>query len=153
CSFPSTHDPDQPTTLRQYLERMKEGQEHVYYLTGESRARIENSPHMEAFRDKGFEVLVLTDPVDEVWGDSVQEFAGTPLRSIAKGQVDLGPDGDDAADDPEREQRDKDFGPLLTWMGTALTEEVKEVRLSSRLTTSPACIVGDADDVTPTLEK
>ncbi len=70
-SVTSTHDPDQPTTLRQYVERMKDGQKDIYYLTGESTAMIENSPHMEAFRAKGYEVLMLTDPVDEVWVEQV----------------------------------------------------------------------------------
>ena len=73
---------------------MTEGQQQIYYLTGESRTAVENSPHMEAFRAKGYEVLLLTDPVDEVWVDAVTEFDGTPLSSIAKGQVDLDPDGE-----------------------------------------------------------
>jgi molecular chaperone HtpG len=153
ASFGSTHDADALTTLRQYVERMKEGQQHIYYLTGESRSIIENSPHMEALRAKGFEVLILTDPVDEVWVNSVTEFDGTPLRSIAKGQVDLDTDEEDEAADAEREQREADFSGLLAWMTTSLERHVKAVRLSSRLTTSPACIVGDNDDVTPTLEK
>jgi molecular chaperone HtpG len=144
-SVDSTHDADQPTTLRQYVERMKEGQTDIYYMTGESRSMIENSPHMEAFRAKGYEVLVLTDPVDEVWVERVGAFDGKSLQSIAKGQVDL--DSDDKKPD------DEGFAPLLTWLGEKLSAEVKEVRLSSRLTTSPACIVGDAHDMTPTLEK
>ncbi|MEU6734364.1 molecular chaperone HtpG [Streptomyces physcomitrii] len=153
CSFPSTHDPEQETSLRDYVSRMQEGQEHIYYLTGESRSLLENSPHMEAFRDKGLEVLLLTDPVDEVWVEQVREFDGTALKSIAKGQVDLDSEKDDKEEDPERAQQEKDFAGLLSWMTSALAEDVKEVRLSSRLTTSPACIVGDSDDVTPTLEK
>ncbi|AJE82348.1 MULTISPECIES: molecular chaperone HtpG [Streptomyces] len=153
CSFPSTHDPEQQTSLRDYVSRMQEGQEHIYYLTGESRSLLENSPHMEAFRDKGLEVLLLTDPVDEVWVEQVREFDGTALKSIAKGQVDLDSEKDDKEEDPERAQQEKDFAGLLSWMTSALAEDVKEVRLSSRLTTSPACIVGDSDDVTPTLEK
>jgi molecular chaperone HtpG len=153
CSFPSTHDAEQPTTLRSYLERMKEGQEYIYYVTGESRSIIENSPHMEAFRAKGFEVLMLTDPVDEMWVDHVPEFDGKQFRSIAKGDVDLETEEEKKTGEAEREQRQKDFADLLGWMTTTLQDNVKEVRLSSRLTTSPACIVGDADDVSPTLEK
>ncbi|MCQ6245450.1 MULTISPECIES: molecular chaperone HtpG [Streptomyces] len=153
CSFASTHDTEQPTTLRGYVERMKDGQEHIYYMTGESRSIMESSPHMEAFRDKGFEVLLLTDPIDELWVDAVPEFDGKQLRSIAKGQVDLdSQDEKDEEAEAEREQRQKDFAELLTWMTTTLSEQVKEVRLSSRLTTSPACIVGDTFDVTPALE-
>ncbi|MCQ8187320.1 molecular chaperone HtpG [Streptomyces rugosispiralis] len=153
CSFASTQDAEQPTTLRGYAERMKDGQEHIYYMTGESRSIMESSPHMEAFRDKGFEVLLLTDPIDELWVDAVPEFDGKQLRSIAKGQVDLdSQDEKDEEAEAEREQRQKDFAELLSWMTSTLSEQVKEVRLSSRLTTSPACIVGDTFDVTPALE-
>jgi len=152
-SFASTHDAEKPTSLRDYVSRMKEGQEHIYFMTGESRSAIENSPHMEAFRAKGFEVLVLTDPIDEMWVDSVPGFDGKQFQSIAKGQVDLESEEDKKATEVAREQQNKDFESLLTWMGTALGDTVKEVRLSSRLTTSPACIVGDTHDLTPTLEK
>jgi molecular chaperone HtpG len=150
-SVASTHDTEQLTTLREYKDRMKDGQADIYYMTGESRSMIENSPHMEAFRAKGYEVLILTEPVDEVWVEQIGSYDGTPLRSIAKGQVDLETADEKAA--PEREQRDRDFAPLLGWMTAALSEHVKEVRLSSRLTMSAACIVGDAHDITPTLEK
>ncbi|MGH3839491.1 MAG: molecular chaperone HtpG, partial [Pseudonocardiaceae bacterium] len=153
ASFASTYHAEQLTTLRQYLERMKEGQQHIYYMTGDSRLIIESSPHMEAFRAKGFEVLLLTDPVDEMWVESVREFDGKRLQSIAKGQVDLDTEEEKKTAEPEREQQKNDFSALLSWMTTKLQEDVKEVRLSSRLTTSPACIVGDANDVTPTLEK
>lgn len=152
-SFASTHDAEKPTSLRDYIERMKDGQEHVYFMTGESRSAIENSPHMEAFRAKGYEVLVLTDPIDEMWVDAVPGFDGKQFKSIAKGQVDLESDEDKKATEVAREQQNKDFEGLLSWMGTALGEDVKEVRLSSRLTTSPACIVGDTHDLSPTLEK
>ena len=148
CSFASTKDENEPATLRSYVDRMPEGQQDIYYLTGESRAAIEQSPHMEALRDKGFEVLVLTDPIDEMWVDAVGEYSGHKLRSIAKGQVDLS--GPDSEETPEQDER---FGPLLTWLTTTLGEDVKEVRLSTRLTSSPACIVGDTHDMTPTLER
>ncbi|MDQ3761012.1 MAG: molecular chaperone HtpG [Actinomycetota bacterium] len=153
ASFASTYDAEQLTTLRQYAERMKEGQQHIYYMTGESRQIIESSPHMEAFRAKGFEVLLLTDPVDEMWVESVREFDGKRLQSIAKGQVDLDTEEEKKAAELERDRQKKDFAALLSWMTDKLQEDVKEVRLSSRLTTSPACIVGDSYDVTPTLEK
>jgi molecular chaperone HtpG len=152
-SFESTHDTEKPTTLRDYVERMKDGQQHIYFMTGESRSAIENSPHMEAFRAKGYEVLVLTDPIDEMWVDAVAGFDGKQFQSIAKGQVDLESDEDKKATEVAREQQQKEFEGLLSWMGTALGDDVKEVRLSSRLTTSPACIVGDTHDLTPTLEK
>jgi molecular chaperone HtpG len=154
-SAASTQDPEKPTTLREYVERMKEGQDAIYYLTGESRAMVENSPHMEAFAAKGYEVLILTDPVDEVWTDQVGTFDGHRLQSVAKGQVDLDEptgSGDEEAG-AEKEKREQDFAALLPWLTTTLSEHVKQVRLSSRLTTSAACIVGDVHDMTPTLEK
>jgi molecular chaperone HtpG len=149
-SFASTHDAEQPTSLREYVERCKPGQDAIYYATGDSRTLIESSPHMEAFRDKGFEVLFLTDPVDEVWLDSVPDFDGKPLTSIGKGDVDL--DADEAGQ-AEREQRKAAFADVLAWLTTTLADDVKEVRLSARLTTSPACIVGDTEDMTPALER
>lgn len=150
-SFASTHGSDDgaPTTLAAYRERMREGQDAIYYMTGDSRTAIEASPHMEAFRDKGYEVLLLTDPVDEVWVDAVEGFEGTAFRSIAKGQVDL-------QSDEEKEQAEEqraEFAGLCEWMAGVLGDGVKEVRLSSRLTTSPAVLVGDEFDMTPTLEK
>jgi molecular chaperone HtpG len=148
CSFESTHS-DSPTTLRQYVERMKDGQEHVYYLTGDSRVSIEKSPHMEAFAAKGFEVLVLTDPIDEMWVTAIGEVEGKQLQSIAKGQVDLDTEDEKKAGEALREE----FDPLLSWLGSALEEQVKQVRLSTRLTSSPACIVSDTHDLSPALEK
>ncbi|MEW1722338.1 molecular chaperone HtpG [Streptomyces sp. NPDC093109] len=151
-SFGTTQDAEKPTTLRAYVERMKEGQQHIFYMTGESRSAIESSPHMEAFQAKGFEVLLLTDPVDEVWVQSVPEFEGKQLQSIAKGEVDLDTDEEKKEVEAEREKRQQEYAGLLTWLTDRLSEQVKEVRLSSRLTVSPACIVGDTYDVTPALE-
>ena len=152
-SVASTHHPEELTTLRGYVERMKEGQGSIYYLTGESRSMLEQSPHLEAFRAKEYEVLLLTDPIDEVWAEQVREFDGKSLQSIAKGQVDLESEDEKKQSEPEREQRQKDFAPLLQWLQETLKDDVSEVRLSSRLTTSPACIVGGEHDLTPTLEK
>lgn len=149
CSFASTHSADELTSLADYVSRMKEGQEHIYFMTGDSRVAVEKSPHMEALRAKGYEVLILTDPIDEMWVDSVPSFDGKPFQSVAKGQVDLETEEEKSAASAKAEE----FADLLTWMTSALAEDVKEVRLSSRLTTSPACVVGDAHDITPTLEK
>jgi molecular chaperone HtpG len=138
---------DEPTTLAAYIERMKDGQDEIYYMTGESRTQVENSPHMEAFKAQGYEVLLLTDPVDEIWVEAVPDYDGKKLQSIARGSVDLPASSDEAAEDQG------DFTPLLEFLKTALDDQVKEVRLTHRLTTSPACLVSDADDITPTLEK
>lgn len=121
-SFASTHHAEKPTSLRDYVSRMKEGQEHIYYLTGDSRTTIENSPHLEAFRAKGYEVLILTDPVDEMWADAVSGFDGKTFQSVAKGEVDL---GDETTDEKKAEYED-----LLKWMSATLSDTVKEVRLS-----------------------
>lgn len=145
------HDAEKTATLQEYVERMREGQEHIYYLTGSSRSAVEDSPHMEAFRDKGLEVLILTDAVDEVWVDAVPEFEGKKLLSIAKGEAELGTEEEKEAAKAEREQQREEYAGLLEWLSERLGDEVKEVRLSSRLTVSPACVVSDTDDVTPGL--
>ncbi|UFS94641.1 molecular chaperone HtpG [Nocardia huaxiensis] len=152
-SFASTHSESELTSLAEYVERMPDGQSAIYYMTGESRQQIENSPHMEAFQAKGLEVLVLTDPVDEMWVGSVPEFDGKPFQSIAKGEVDLETEDEKKESEALREQQEKDFAELLTWMQETLDASVKEVRLTARLTTSPACIVGDVFDFTPMLER
>ncbi|MDT0609197.1 molecular chaperone HtpG [Streptomyces lancefieldiae] len=150
-SFATTHDADEPTTLKDYVERMKDGQEHIYFMTGESRQAMESSPHMEAFRAKGVEVLLLTDAVDEVWADAVGEYEGKQLRSVAKGEIDLG-GAQDEKSDAEKDAQGEEYAGLLGWMTEHLDEDVKEVRLSSRLTVSPACVVSDANELTPALE-
>ncbi|MFC4376576.1 molecular chaperone HtpG [Nocardia halotolerans] len=152
-SFASTASDSELTTLAQYVERMPQGQDAIYYMTGENRAQVENSPHLEAFKAKGREVLVLTDPVDEMWVGSVPEFDGKKFQSIAKGEVDLESEEEKKETEALREQQDKDYADLLTWLGTTLGEVAKEVRLTNRLTTSPACLVGDVFDFTPMLER
>ena len=150
-SFASTHSDEEVTTLAEYVERMKDGQEQIFYATGETRQQILKSPHLEAFKAKGYEVLVLTDPVDEVWVGNVREFDGKLLQSVAKGEVDLGSDEDKS--EAEREEQQKEFADLLDWLKETLSEHVKEVRLSSRLTESPACLITDAFGMTPALAR
>ncbi|WP_447041307.1 molecular chaperone HtpG [Streptomyces sp. DSM 118878] len=145
ASFASTAG-EEPTTLADYLERMPEGQDKIYFMTGDSRAQIENSPHMEAFKAKGYEVLLLTDRVDEIWVEAVREHAGTEFRSIARGEVDL-PSDEEAP--PEQAEA---YAGVLAWLNETL-DDVKDVRLTTRLTSSPACLVSDDDGLTPALEK
>ena len=133
-SFASTHSDDELTTLAEYVERMKDGQQQIFYATGESRQQILNSPHLEAFKAKGYEVLLLTDAVDEIWLGSVTEFDGKPLQSVAKGEVDLDTEEEKTAHEAERKEQEKDFADLLAWLKETLSEHVKEVRLSTRLT-------------------
>src|SRR6201997_4008833 len=116
ASFASTHSDDEPTTLAEYVERMKDGQEQIFYATGETRQQLLKSPHLEAFKAKGYEVLLLTDPVDEVWVGTVSEFDGKPLQSVAKGEVDLDSEDEKAAREAERQELDRDFADLLIWL-------------------------------------
>jgi molecular chaperone HtpG len=150
-SFASTNSEEEATTLAEYVERMKEGQEQIFYATGETRQQILKSPHLEAFKAKGYEVLLLTDPVDEVWVGTVTEFDGKALQSVAKGEVDL--DSGEDKSDAEREEQEKEFADVLTWLKATLIDHVKEVRLSTRLTDSPACLITDAFGMSPALAR
>nr|WP_253649052.1 molecular chaperone HtpG [Williamsia deligens] len=157
-AFDSTHDPEATTSLEDYVARMKPNQSEIYYITGESRSAMENSPHMEAFRARGIEVLLLGDPVDEVWTGNVTDFQGKPLRSIAKGEVDLDDDEGKTQEekdsaDKERAEREEQFADLTAWLTETLSDHVSQTRLSTRLTDSPACLVGDTFSFSPQLEK
>ncbi|MEV0373372.1 molecular chaperone HtpG [Streptomyces sp. NPDC050636] len=145
ASFASTAG-DEPTTLADYVARMKDGQDKIYFMTGESRAQVENSPHMEAFRANEYEVLLLTDPVDEIWVEAVRDHDGKEFQSVARGTVDL------PSEEEPSEERTGAYAAVLTWLNETL-DDVKDVRLTTRLTSSPACLVSDADGLTPTLEK
>lgn len=153
--FQTSNDPDKLTTLADYVSRMKDGQEAIYYLTGESRTLVENSPLLEGFRKRGYEVLLLTDPVDEFMVERLTEFDDKKLRSISRGEVDLDLDKDvDEGDaDEERKDQDKRYGDLFGLLGKHLEEDVKQVRLSSRLTDSPACLAVDEHDMSPQMER
>ena len=144
--FESSNDPEKLTTLKDYIARMREGQDTIYFLTGSSRRAVENSPHIEAFRDRGYEVLYLVDPVDEMFVQWLPEFENKKLKSVAKGVADLG-EGKDLAD------KSREFAGLTAALQKKLDDRVKEVRLSSRLTSSPACLVVSEEDVSPNLEK
>jgi molecular chaperone HtpG len=151
--FASSHDPDQPTTLEAYVERMKPDQADIYYLTGESREVVARSPHLEAFKARGIEVLYLTDAVDEILVQSLPELGGKKLRSVGKGQVDLGSKEEIAHAAKSRESLAEEYSGVLLRVQKKLADHVKEVRLSSRLTESPVCLVGGESDLSPQLEK
>ncbi len=153
CSFASTHSEDELTTLADYVSRMKEGQRQIFYATGESPQQILNTPHLEAFKAKGYEVLLLSDTVDEIWLGSVTEFDDKPLQSIAMGDVDLDTEEEKTAHEAERKEQEENFADLLAWLTETLSEHVKEVRLSTRLTDSPACLITDAFGITPSLAR
>src|SRR5262245_46655041 len=144
--FESSADPQKLTTLKEYVERMKEGQSAIYFITGPSRRAVENSPHLEAFKHKGYEVLYLTDPVDEMLVQWVQEFQEKKLKSVAKGTADLG-------EDTDLRDKVKEFSSLLDALQSKLDDRVKQVRLSGRLKASPVCLVVAEHEASPHLEK
>ena len=144
--FESSSATEKPRTLKDYVTRMKSDQPAVYYLTGPSRRAVENSPHLEGFRNKGYEVLYLVDPVDEMLVQWLPEFEGKKLKSIGKGQADLG-------EEKDLKEKEKEFSKLISALLTKLDDRVKEVRLSSRLTSSPACLVVSESDASPHLER
>jgi molecular chaperone HtpG len=149
--FGSSRDAEALGTLAEYVERMPEGQKDIWYLTGASREQIENSPALETFRDRGWEVLYLTDPVDELVVQGVTEFEGKKLRSAGKGAVELDqPEGEKKEEEAERK---KEFEPFLGALQKHLEKWVKEVRLSGRLTRSPAVLVVADHDYSPQLER
>ncbi len=146
-------DSDEPTvSLETYLRRMKEGQEKIYYVTADSLKAAKNSPHLEVFRKKGIEVLLLADRVDEWLVSNLTEFEGKPLQSVAKGGLDLG-DLEDEAEKKEREKETDAFQELTEKMKVTLNEQVKDVRVTFRLTESPACLVADTNDMGGNLER
>lgn len=146
--FASTHEDteDQKVSFKDYVERMQEGQKAIYYVSAESYATAKNSPHLEIFKKKGIEVLLFSDPVDEWLTSHVTEFDGNPLQSVNKGELDLG-DIQDEAEKKEDEKKNKDYDKLAKRIKDVLADKVKEVRATSRLTTSPACLVTDENDM------
>ncbi len=152
--FSTTHDDSeaQHVSLADYLARMKPGQEKIYYVTADSFAAAKNSPHLEIFRKKGVEVLMLHDRVDEWLASNLPEFDGKQLQSVAKGELDLGT-LEDVEEKKAREQEVDAFKDFTAKMQTALGEQVKEVRISHRLTESPACLVVDAQAMGMNLER
>ena len=142
--FASTHnDSDkQNVTLEDYVSRMKEGQDKIYYVTADSYSAAKNSPHLEIFRKKDIEVLLLSDRIDEWLIGSLDEFDGKHLQSVAKGELDLGA-LESEEDKKEQEEINKDFEAVLKQIKDVLGEKISEVRLSHRLTASPACLVSD----------
>jgi molecular chaperone HtpG len=152
--FASTHsDTDkQDVTLEAYVSRMKEGQDKIYYVTADSFSAAKNSPHLEIFRKKGIEVLLLSDRIDEWLVSNLDEFDGKHLQSVAKGDLDLGV-LDTEEDKAAQEEVNKDFETVLKQIKEVLGEKVSEVRLSHRLTESPACLVADVYGMSLNMER
>ncbi len=149
--FASTHnDSDaQTVTLTDYVARMKEGQKKIFYIVADTHAAAKNSPHLELLRKNGIEVLLLSDRVDEWVVTHLSEFDGKSLQSVTKGELDLGKmDGQDAD-----EAATQELQGLAGRIKSALSDKVKDVRISQRLTTSPSCLVADTHDMSPHLER
>ena len=151
--FHSTADATAPTTLAAYVARMKPEQEEIFFIAGESRAVLEKSPHLEGFRARGYEVLLLDDTVDEFVFERLREVDGKKLRSIAQGDVELGTEAERAATEETRKARESQDADFLARIAGVLEADVREVRVSSRLTESPACLVGEEHDLSPHLER
>jgi molecular chaperone HtpG len=139
-----TDAPEQTVSLDDYIGRMQEGQDKIYYIAADSHSAAKNSPHLEIFRKKGIEVLLLSDRVDEWLTAHMMEYDGKKLQSVAKGELDL---GDDEESEKELEKKAKGAEKLLKRMKDALEDKVEEVRVTNRLTDSPACIVLNEQDM------
>ena len=146
----TTHG-DEPTPLADYVERMPDDQRHIYYLGGTSLDAVRSSPHLESFARKGVEVLFFADPVDEFWLESDLTYKDKQFVSVSKGEIDLGTG--EAEDEKKAAAEPPQLDGLLQTLRTHLQDDVKEVRVSGRLTDSPACLVGDKDDLSPRLEQ
>lgn len=151
--FQSSHDADKLTTLDDYVERMKDEQDVIYFVTGESRAAVEKSPHLEALFERGYEVLYLVEPVDELVVENMRTYKEKDLKSVGKGEVELGSEEERKEAEEKRKEAEEIHKTLLESLQDYLQDEVKEVRLSSRLTTSAVCLVGSEQDMSPQLER
>ena len=151
--FASTHNSDdaQTVTLEDYVARMKDAQKGIYFITADGYRTARNSPHLEVFDKHGLEVLLLADPIDEWLVMHLTEFDGKPLTSVTKGELDL---GDVAAEEDEPEtEADDDHAPLLERFREALSERIRDVRVTRRLAASPACLVGEEYEMSRQLER
>jgi len=156
--FSSTESDEQSVTLEDYVGRLKEGQDTIYYITAESLAAAQHSPHLEVFRKKGIEVLLLSDRIDEWLTSHLNEFDGKKLQSITKGELDLsaiGASSEQSAEEEKKEQEEKAKAaePAVEKIKDVLGDKVKEVRITDRLTESPACLVSDQFDMSSNMER
>ena len=153
--FASTHrnGAEQSVSLADYVERMQDGQEKIYYVTADSFAAAQHSPHLEIFRKKGIEVLLLHDRVDEWVVAHLATFDGKSLQSVTKGDLDLGGLADSEAEAKQKEETEADLKPLVERIRKALDDKAGEVRLTHRLVDSPACLVTEQDGMSANLER
>ena len=150
--FSSTRDADL-TTLKEYCSRMPEGQTEIYYITGSNRDMLANSPHLEALKNKGYEVLLMTDPVDEWVLQGLTTYDEKPLKSVAKGEVSLLSEEEKKEVEEKLKADEEQYASLLTYLKNTLREKIKDVKLSSRLTDSAVCLVADEHDMSASMER
>jgi molecular chaperone HtpG len=141
------------TSLAEYVSRMKEGQEAIYFLSGSSKEALAKSPLLEAFMAKGYEVLLFSDAVDELWLEHAPRFHDKPMKSIGKGEIKLGSEEDRKKESEALESKEREYRDLLTCLRVLLADELKEVRLSNRLKESAVVLVTDEADMTPRMQK
>ena len=158
CRFFTTQNPETPTSLIDYIGRMKEGQDAVYYITGENADSLRTSPQLEGFTARGLEVLLMTDTVDEFWLQQIKEHQGINFQSVTKGHLDLSSFDEEKSEDDEGKEEggtneEKDFTYLTAFLQTELADQIASVRLSRRLTESPVCLVADEGGVDMNMEK
>jgi len=152
--FSSTQSDEQTVALQTYVERMVENQDTIYYITADTLSAAKHSPHLEVFRKKGIEVLLLSDRIDEWLTSHLTEFDGKKLQSIAKGELDLSNLGEHAEEEKkEHEDAVKSAEPTIAKLKAALGSKVKDVRSTDRLTESPACLVSDSSDMSGNMER
>lgn len=151
--FESSNDPKELTTFKSYMERMKPEQTEILYLTGGSRNTIENSPHLEAPRQKGYEVLYFSDPVDEWMVQSLHEIEGKKLKSLTKGKVSLGSEEENKRCEEELKSKEEEYAKFLEAAQKGLSEYVKRIQISTRLVGSPACLVTEDHEESPHLQR
>lgn len=150
--FKSTHS-NQWTTLTEYLSRKPEGQKAIYYITGDSLERVQNSPYLEKLKEKGFEVLLLTDAVDEWVTKELSKYKDTPLQSITDDNLDLETDEEKTAKEQEWKAELERFAPSLEKLKPLLANEVKDIKLSKRLTKTPSCLVTPEGEMSSQMQK
>ncbi len=153
CRFASTSE-EGLTSLDDYVSRLKDGQESIYYIAGEDASQIAKSPHLEGFRAKGVEVLLLSDPVDDFWIQHVPEFKEKPFKSVTRGAPDLDAiEGKTEAENKEQNDSGPNHTDLIAAIKLELGDTVKDVRASKRLTESAVCLVADDNDIDVSLER
>ncbi len=151
--FESDQESEKLISLKEYVEAMPEGQEDIYFISGESRAAVANSPHLEAFRKKGYNVLFMVDPIDEWVIQSLNKYDDKTLQSVTKGDIELGTEAEKEEAKKELKSASEKHATLIGLVQKVLEDDVSEVKLSKRLTDSPCCLVADAKGMDANMER